>query len=294
MSFTRYRGKVYAFVTFQRSRLAIRVRHSTATFIAEMQEAQCFFLLAVQVGLIFANGKPDEDFGSDSWQDILFNRSIMKGLTATAALSILLNQILLYKVRLDSVYSLLLCTAVFIMIYVDFLAPLTRGIDFNSIDDKFRLDDPSGKCGKMQSMASHCSVKDETGLRRPQFLMRMCLTVLILLWFKKLWREFGGAQRLKYYAKTASGMENLAALYLIQLGRLFMTMFILVSEVTFVVFMAMNFGTIYSVLLFPDQLLSSTPHVGPWSIGQIISVQVWAPVIAKYLYILICKLCAFF
>ncbi|KAL7794267.1 hypothetical protein V8C37DRAFT_377063 [Trichoderma ceciliae] len=277
--FTRYRGKIYSFVTFHRSRLALRLEHSTSIFAAEMQEAQCFFIFAVQVAVIYANSQSPSFLGGDTWQALVNNRYTLKGLAVIAALPLLLNQIILNKVRLDSVYSLSLCTIVFIMAYVASLTSVDK--DFDKAYDIFKSPDGLGKCGKLSSLTALCgSASNDYMLNQPRFLMDLCSTTLSILWFKKLWREFAGAQKFRNYARILSQKKNPATLYIIQFGLLSMTVFVFASEVIFVVYMAYNFIVLY------DLLVGGSSY-SAWSIGQVISVLVWAPAISKYLYLLI-------
>ncbi|KAH6608257.1 hypothetical protein Trco_004570 [Trichoderma cornu-damae] len=279
---TRYRGKINSLITFHQSRLALRLEHATSTFVAEMQEAQCFFVFAIQVGLIHANFQPPEFFGVDSWQKLLYNRSIMKEFAVTAALPILLNQILLCKVQLDSVYSLLLCTMVFVMAYAASLASIVE--DFDEAYDMFSSPDSLGKCGRIASLRSFCAIYAETGIRHPPFLLEICSVALSLFWYKKLWTGFAGTQWLKSYAKSLSEKQNFLLFSAIQLGQILVVVFIFAAEIIFATFMIAN--------LFPlNEMLTGLTETyiffsSSWTIGQLISVLVWAPVVAKYLYLL--------
>ncbi|EHK16172.1 uncharacterized protein TRIVIDRAFT_14180, partial [Trichoderma virens Gv29-8] len=190
---TRYQGKIYSFITFHRSRLATRIDYSTCTLIAEMQEAQCFFSFAVQVGLMTINIHGPDGLGSSLWRDFILNRSLMKALTNIATFPILLNQILLYKLHLDSFYSLSLCTVVMAMSYATYAVSFIRGISPSTMY-LTSMTIEYGACGSGPDLRSLCSFGqiEDTGLHHSRALMDMCLATLIIIWARKLWREFAG------------------------------------------------------------------------------------------------------
>ncbi|KAL7907053.1 hypothetical protein GGI35DRAFT_470905 [Trichoderma velutinum] len=196
--------KIYSFITFQRSRWAMRLKHSTSVFVIEMQEAQCFFILAIQVGLIYANSRPTEDFGTHDWRDVIRSRTTMNCLTVIAALTLLLNQVTLYKLQLDSYYSLSLSSVVFIMSYVASAASILGGMD---IDVIYRMSESPDNCGGFASLASLCEGQYFLATLyefSPRFLMNICSAALCLLWTKKLWREAAGTLWLGNYAEKVS------------------------------------------------------------------------------------------
>lgn len=283
---TIYGGKVYFSITFQRSRLAMRLKHSTSMFVIEMQEAQCFFILAIQIGLSYANLRPTEDFGTHDWRDVLRSRITMNHLTVIAALTLLLNQVTLHQLRLDSVYILSLCTMVFIMSYVASVASILKDMDIDTI---YRMSAPTAdeKCGGFASLADLCDgqyfIAPQYGFFRARYLMNMCSAALCLLWYRKLWKEAAGTLWLRNYAEKISGKESLMLLYMIQLGRLFTDTFLFAFEIIVV---SHTGGTHVFFIHFWNNT-RSVDQTSKWPIGQVISALVWAPVVSKYVYLLI-------
>ncbi|KAL6693331.1 hypothetical protein J3F84DRAFT_380560 [Trichoderma pleuroticola] len=287
-SLTTFGGKIYSFITFQRSRFAKRLKHSTSVFVIEMQEAQCFFILAIQIGLIYANLQPTEDFGTHDWRGVIRSRTTMNCLTVIAALTVLLNQVTLLQLQLDSLYSYALCTTVFIMSYVASAASILEGMDIDTIY-RMSADGDNEKCGGFATLADLCDGHYFIGTLyefRPRFLMNMCSAALCLLWSKKLWTEAAGTLWLRNYAEKISGTESLVLLYMIQLGRFLTDTFLFAFEIIIVVLMWSNFFMLFGI--WDD--VGSFDETNIWPIGQVISALVWAPVVAKYLYLLICEL----
>jgi hypothetical protein len=258
----------------------MRVEQSTSVFIMEMQEAHCFFILAVQAGLLYDRSKPMEAYGAPDWHDSLYTRSIMKGLTVIAALPALLYQMILYKLRLDSAYSLSLCTIVFIMSYVASETSLTKEFDTKYIYSTAFYRGVK-KCGDRFQMRVLCTFSPYewgVGTYEVKFHMQLCLTALILLWVKKLWTEFAGTLWLSNYAQRVSKKEPLILLFMIQLVRLLTTMFIVILEIIFTIYIGLSLPTLYH-----------TVGGSEFTIGQMVAVLIWAPPIAKFIYLLICE-----
>ncbi|KAL6793734.1 hypothetical protein GGI42DRAFT_333720 [Trichoderma sp. SZMC 28013] len=285
---TIYGGKIYSFITFQRSRFAKRLKHSTSVFVIEMQEAQCFFILAIQIGLIYANSRPTEYFGTHDWRGVIRSRTTMNSLTVIASATVLLNQVTLHKLQLDSVYSIALCSMAFIMSYVASVASILEDMDIDTI---YRMSASADdlKCGRSASLADLCD--DDYMIAplyefTPRFLMNMCSTALCLLWFKKLWKEAAGTLWLRNYAKKVLGKESLMLLYAIRLGRFLTDTFLFAFEIVIVEHMWSNWFTLF---LFWDYA-NLFNEMNDWPIGQVISALVWAPVVSKYVYLLICEL----
>ncbi|KAL7810722.1 hypothetical protein V8C44DRAFT_331893 [Trichoderma aethiopicum] len=281
---TRYKGKVYSLITFQRSRLAKRIDYSTSTFIVELQEAQCFFISAVQIGLLYAASQP-AIAPTDAWQSFLTNRLLMRDLTIIAVLPLLLNQVTLYKLQLGSYYSLLLCTTALIMSFVTTQAPVLAGIDVDAIC-YWTWSYRSRPCDRKSETTAFCRFRYYDGARidQPEFLLGIAATTLGLIWFKKLWAEFAGTLWLRNYAQGVSKKETLLLLYVIQLGRLLTSIFIFASEIIFIRYIVLNIISLYYLLGYISGFLLAPVS---WSVGQIVSVLVWAPAVSKYIYLLI-------
>ncbi|KAL6789724.1 hypothetical protein J3E68DRAFT_412221 [Trichoderma sp. SZMC 28012] len=285
---TIYGGKIYSFITFQRSRLATRLKHSTSVFVIEIQEAQCFFILAIRIGLIYTNIRPTEDFGTDDWSGVIRSRTTMNHLTVIAALTLLLNQVTLHQLQLDSLYSFALCTTVFIMSYVASTASILENMDIDTIY-RMSADGDNVKCGGFASLDDLCDGPYFIGTLyefTPRFVVKMCFTGLCLLWAKKIWKEAAGTLWLRNYAEKVSGTESLMLLYMIQMGRFLTDTFLFAFEIIIVVHMWSNFFMLFGI--WDD--VGSFDEMNDWPIGQVISALVWAPVVSKYLYLLICEL----
>ncbi|GKU15570.1 unnamed protein product [Fusarium langsethiae] len=84
--------------------------HATSTFLAELHEAQCFFVAAIEIALINANSRPAVFTGADNWQSLLWNRDSIRFLAGMGVWPIILGQISLRRAELDSMYYLLLST----------------------------------------------------------------------------------------------------------------------------------------------------------------------------------------
>ncbi|KAF3067878.1 hypothetical protein CFAM422_008486 [Trichoderma lentiforme] len=244
-----------------------RLKHSTSVFVIEIQEAQCFFILAIQIGLIYANIRLTEDFGTDDWSGVIRSRTAMNCLTVIAALTLLLNQVTLHQLQLDSLYSFVLCTTVFIMSYVATTASILDNMDIDTIY-RMSADGDNVKCGGFASLDALCDGPYFIGTLyefTPRFVMRMCFTGLCLLWAKKIWKEAAGTLWLRNYAEKVSGTESLILLYVIQLGRFLTDTFLFAFEIIIVVHMWSNFFMLFGI--WDD--VGSFDEMNDWPIGQL-------------------------
>ncbi|ETR97506.1 hypothetical protein M419DRAFT_12649 [Trichoderma reesei RUT C-30] len=281
---TRYKGRVYSLITFQGSRLAKRIDYATSTFIVELQEAQCFFISAVQIGLLYAASQP-AIAPTDQWQSFLTNRLLMRDLTIIAVLPLLLNQVTLYKLQLGSYYSLLLCTLALVMSFMSTRASVLAGLDIDAIC-YWTWSYRSKPCGGKSDITAFCRFRYYDGARidQPEFLMAIAATTLGLIWFKKLWAEFAGTLWLSNCGQEVSKKRTLLLLQAIQLGRLLTSVLIFISEVIFIGYMVLNLISLSYLLEYISGFLLAPVS---WSVGQIVSVLVWAPAVSKYVYLLI-------
>ncbi|PNP55933.1 hypothetical protein THARTR1_03870 [Trichoderma harzianum] len=171
------------------------------------------------------------------------------------------------------------------MSYVASAASILEGMDIDTIY-RMSADGDNEKCGGFATLADLCDGHYFIGTLyefRPRFLMNMCFAALCLLWSKKLWTEAAGTLWLRNYAEKISGTESLVLLYMIQLGRFLTDTFLFAFEIIIVVLMWSNFFMLFGI--WDD--VGSFDETNVWPIGQVISALVWAPVVAKYLYLLI-------
>lgn len=262
--------------------------NSTGTFLAEFQEAQCFFVVAIQAVVLYANYKPANFTNAENVQDLFTNYNIARRLYSMQVWPIILTQISLRRVRLDSIYTLVLSSLALV------LAAITRTSDTHPLnrdwDEMFKDHNSLPACGHHTSLRTYCKLehKDETGLTKwPTHIDPMVASamsaILAVLWWEKLWPLF----RTKY-------LDQHNWLDRPQRKRLFARTSRKISKTT----PAFLFGFEALLIYFITQGLVDMPiRVSlwngknvEWNTGQAIAMLVWAPVLAKYLYLIRCRL----
>ncbi|KAJ4264356.1 hypothetical protein NW762_005554 [Fusarium torreyae] len=161
--------------------------HATSTFLAELHEAQCFFVVAIEIALINASSRSAIFTGADNWQSLLWNRDSVQFLAGMGAWPIILGQISLRRAQLDSMYYLLLSTLALVLAGV--AADTAANPDPDRIYKMFQGQNVLEECGGHPSLRTFC-VEERDGLywyTFPAASIYAFLGLLAILWWIKLW-----------------------------------------------------------------------------------------------------------
>ncbi|KAH6880748.1 hypothetical protein B0T10DRAFT_581400 [Thelonectria olida] len=252
--------------------------HSTSSFLAELQEGQCFVTLAVQIALWYANSEDAEFNGAQNWQSMADTRSIILTLGITSLAAVTLAQMNLRRLGLDSFYTFLLATSVVILTSV--LSDKVLKPSSDKFREMFQDTNKVQECGGNPSLRTFCM--DQGYDPSWRLLYYLCWVALGVLWLKKLWRELGGAQ---WYLIKSQGLPKKAQKVISSAGLALSkltTGFMFYVEITMLGLIVVGINKVK--FAFDDILSAQT-----WNIGQIIAMLVWAPVLSKYLYLIIGK-----
>ncbi|KAF5680270.1 hypothetical protein FDENT_8473 [Fusarium denticulatum] len=135
--------------------------HATSTFLAELHEAQCFFVVAIEIALINASSRSAIFTGAENWQSLLWNRDSVQFLAGMGAWPIILGQISLRRAELDSMYYLLLSTLALVLAGV--AADTASNPDPDRIYKMFQGQNTLQECGGHPSLRTFC-VEEREGL----------------------------------------------------------------------------------------------------------------------------------
>lgn len=83
---------------------------ATITLVIDFQEAQCFFLLAIQIGVLFATNQGAEFHASATMFSLEENRRAAHDLASLGIALVCIIQMTITRLKMDSVYTLLLST----------------------------------------------------------------------------------------------------------------------------------------------------------------------------------------
>ncbi|KAG5742973.1 hypothetical protein H9Q72_006996 [Fusarium xylarioides] len=257
--------------------------HATSTFLAELHEAQCFFVVAIEIALINASSRSAIFTGAENWQSLLWNRDSVQFLAGMGAWPIILGQISLRRAELDSMYYLLLSTLALVLAAV--AADTAANPDPDRIYKMFQGQNTLEECGGHPSLRTFC-VEEREGLYWyvfPAGSIYAFLGLLAILWWAKIWSLCNSPTSILKKHKSLSKRQveswewikwtfvkaSLLAMHVAEAGALACICFAL------------------AVIRAPLLNLLLRGETGTWSVGQLVAVLIWAPVISKYAHLAI-------
>lgn len=268
--------------------------HATLSLLVDFQEAQCFFVAAISVASILADRHYLDFYIAPNLPSLVMNRLFVITLGNVGALQITLTQISLYRADMDSLYSLIISTITLLL--AGFSASSTRGMGDKEglFENPPRLD----ACGGNPSIRRMCDpTSDFAHWELNERGICFYLIVWGILWFSKGSHYTGWPTW--FESRRNSATWNGQARW----QRITMSGINLVTH-TFKIILFL------AELSLPPQICIGVSQIrgidndhehnaseegtdsGAWSFGQVSAVLIWLPVLVKYLYILLCKLCA--
>lgn len=261
-----------------------RILHASSTLLVELQEAQCFFIIAVAIAQIYAIFQNAAFSDADSLGGLLYQNDRVVISASLGMQCIALTQAGLRHARLSSFYSLFWATLGATLAGVAGGA-VTRsdGELVNKVVD--RGGEPgTEQCGGYTSLRQLCVV-DPARFDIDGMLMRAASVVgatLLLLWLEALTKLMDGSKRRWSHGKTmAEALDILGTALRVVIPAIFAMFELILLAFTLISCIQMT---------NPAQV----PLKQSWTIGQIIATLFWAPTVSKYGYIVICKLSASF
>ncbi|KAF5580305.1 tol [Fusarium subglutinans] len=257
--------------------------HATSTFLAELHEAQCFFVVAIEIALINASSRSAIFTGAENWQSLLWNRDSVQFLAGMGAWPIILGQISLRRAELDSMYYLLLSTLALVLAGV--AADTAANPDPDRIYKMFQGQNTLEECGGHPSLRTFCVEERESiyWYVFPAGSIYAFLGLLAILWWAKIWTLCNSPALFLQKHKSLS-KRQLEAWEWIK--------WILIKAALFAIHIAeagalacICFGL--AVIRAPLLNLLLRGETGTWSVGQLVAVLIWAPVISKYAHLAI-------
>lgn len=253
--------------------------YATSTFLVEFHEAQCFFVTSIEIALLYAKSRPLPG-GSENLETLYQFRDLIRLVGSTGALSVIISQTCLYRARLNSVYYAVLSTITLALA----IATVTTSV--GPSDDKahelFGGLNSISECGGNASLRSYClqssgRVSNSSG-SAPIYL---CVAAIVIIWLfvlvevlptptwvDQMYQRLTRRQRAMYTGAVDFITD------LIKITFIFLDIFVIVF---------LSFSLV--------SLRSLQKKVGgdEWGVGQVIAVLIWAPVLSKYFYLILCE-----
>lgn len=275
--------------------------YSTACFLADFHESQCFFIIAVSIALLYANGQPASFNGAENWESLIINQDYINLIASAGALPPILTQLSLHRLGMDSVYGLLCSTVAVLMAGVTLTQLLVLRAEqvWVMFQDKHKqgLDD----CGGNLSLRTYCTENPWPGTSRPSMTRILpWLSVLGLLGLLKarsliLERKDRPGPRKGNNSPDQPSSDREGALlallrkragggfWVSKIGRA-MKVILSLCQATLV-----GFVIYYIAAMGIRSSTDAYSASSTWNVGQVIAVLVWAPVVARYLYTVFCE-----
>ncbi|KAI8682478.1 hypothetical protein NCS56_00370800 [Fusarium sp. Ph1] len=251
--------------------------HATTTFLAEFHEAQCYSIMSIEIALLYAKSRASY-IGSNNWASLSEFDYFVRMIAMAGAWPVILTQTTLHRIRLEAIYYLALSTIALVLVTVAALTAVAPDID--DVYKLFKGQNMVSECGDNTSLRAFCLPRSnlpETSWFTGFFIFVTFLTGM--LWVARLWKAIINISwlRNKYRNLTQRQQEKLAEAR--DIFEKASVLVFLITEGVAIAFLSLNMIDLVNLRRELD--------VGDWGIGQIIAVLVWAPVISKYLLLII-------
>jgi hypothetical protein len=243
--------------------------HATASIVADFHEAQCFFVAATSIAVIYAGQTGGAQFsGSEDWASLVLNENLASALGRQGIISVALTQLILVRLSMDSDYALLCSTLAVGLGLANSLR--VREFDADGVHEIFG-EEKKGlhECGGNPSLTTFCASRDGLAFAPlGGFLFNLgfaatAVAVLPICWCSKISQHNAMGDPSSFKSHFAGTLFTACPLALL----------IFTTTDT-------GYGSATSALWSND---------GTWNVGQVIAVLLWVPLLAKYFYTLLCK-----
>lgn len=283
---------------------AIRIDGSRAgaalkTMLVDHQETQCFFTIGAQVALTYAASQPASFRGEQTYQQLMNNQAFMRITGGMSLYSVTLAQLALRRAGLNSAYTLVFSAVAVVLKIVSDASVVTPGPErlWSEFHGQNRLDE----CGANTSPRTFCYVKtnpveylDQMTYSVSQVLPPAIVAFAMLLLDKipaRLWAALrpnaqgprGPYRRL--YTMAHAAPQIVEGIY----WGLELFFFFLVCH-----------GLVFFQGPVRDAVIRNSDESNAagdfaeqgilrFTVGQVIAVMAWTPVMARYLYTTACE-----
>lgn len=284
-------NRIRTFMTWSDSSALSKVSVAAATTLVDYQEAQGWFVFALQIASVLAIVVTSQE--GSFWNEIVVNAAVAFHVSQNGILPMFLVQICLHVEGIRSTHTFV----GFLVEYVLAVVAASQRIRFNNVFDLFREQSPIAGCGGNPSPRSYCaSVRAVDGLRisffphpmvyKLVFLVLDSLAVAALVVDHIAWEV-----RKRTRARSPDSTSSLS----FGLGRRLRNSSLRPRWFKFkrVFWHTLEFLYLIVNVLYVCSLtrVMTDESFDPsrWSYGQIIAMTVWGPVIVQMVSMAICR-----
>lgn len=254
---------------------------ATSTLLVEFQEALCFFVGAIELAMLYATTQGATFFQVDNWAMMNFNRTWMRAFACQGAWAILLAHISLHRVGLDSMYCLLLATLAALLSLL--AAEIAMNFSPSEVYELFKDGNSLSECGDNPSRRNFCTT-ESLDITLPQGMapLRVITAVLVVFCLHRIYIILKCTRWFNEW-KAEHGLESKRLPTWIR-GVGYVIVGLCLAALEGWCAGSLGIGVVDLVGY------SNTVDGFYWNVGQVVTVLVWAPVLAKYVYLVVCKL----
>ncbi|KAG9250697.1 uncharacterized protein F5Z01DRAFT_753379 [Emericellopsis atlantica] len=273
--------------------------HATFSFAADFSEAQSFFVITIAIAIIYGDNQDASFNGAHNWLSVNLNRHNAFSLSWYTPIPITITQVVLGLTAMDSIYSLVLSTTAMVLAVVASVLTQSQP-DVSRVRDMLTKDKTIVRfpeCGNNPSLRAFCGTNGNDGPSIGEIdppglpLVWPWLVLLGFLWYFKLRHRLRSMARLQlqHLQQRAQG-STAKTRTLLFLGRMvwlfeaFLIRFAL--PVTLLILLFMTITVLASIQRDIKDSSSSGSNLS-WTLGQVVALLVWVPVLSKYFYTLI-------
>lgn len=258
--------------------------------LVEFQEAQCFFVLVVQIAALMGNSNYTLFTGADSsWFGFLQDQNSAGLLAVCGVMPVPLTQLALFRANLSSVYTLSLALVATILSIVTCHSMTIVGdfsIEADKLLDLFRDVNHLKECGDRTSPRTFCGTLEDARDALPGgglvlgygFLTSTGISIVLSL-LLVLTIADAVATRFGALVESIRDVVGERGIVWLRAGRDF-----IVVGCELVIVVAIGFG-----LHDQRSLYKWVYEASNWGVGQFAALLIWVPVVSKYLYLVVCK-----
>ncbi|KAF4126101.1 hypothetical protein GMORB2_1347 [Geosmithia morbida] len=272
-------NRIRTMMTWSDSSALSRTSVAVATTLVEFQEAQCWFVFALQIASVLAIVVRSQE--GSFWDEIVVNAAIAFHVSQNGILPMFLVQICLHNEGIRSTHTFL----GFLMEYVLAIIAASQSIYFDDVFRLFRSQTPIDACGGNPSPRTYCSsVGSVDGLRigffphpmlyKLVFLVLDTIAIVVLIVDHVAWelRKHTRTRHARFGSfRVGRGPEGRFQPHWVKFRRIFWhtleAMYVIVN-------------VLYAISL-ARLMTDESFDPSRWSYGQIIAMTVWGPVIVK-------------
>jgi hypothetical protein len=269
-----------------------RIVQAVTSLFVEFQEAQTYFIVAVQIATFISYNPAVTDtagLNDSSYASLLFDAGLAGLLNIMSVSSVLLVQCCLQRAHMYWWYTFFMVTSTCALAVVLFSIRSSLLPPADGLWERFKADAPLPLCGGNPSPMTYCRPSRESAFLDNAVSGYVVSGHIALAW-PALFIDLLAFTICKKYPAVANRLKNIDRKGIFQRQnkpwRAISLVYWFMLELLLPCLVVYNIVTLVFVLQGV-----SIGGGSNWSFGQVISVAVWAPTIVKFIYSNTCKSC---